>query len=223
MKYTLIMLICLFFVSCNKSKDSSPVSGNKMSDNAALLDTTSLAGITLQVSNVDYSFVRVNQWSYGGFSETFKGFGPEIDTHTQTDWPSNFIHFSLQVYFRNANCSFPPDSFRYIDLSNKSSIDTAVVEVGLAPSNSITSPWAVYSNAITTADRQLIWVPTTTGRIGINKDVPCPYTNPGHTMDMNVKLENMVLTLVDSSGDLSGYGFPKTVLVKNSFFEVIKY
>ncbi|HTY12452.1 MAG TPA: hypothetical protein VMF88_15420 [Bacteroidota bacterium] len=223
MKYVLIILIALSFVSCNKSKDNSPVSENKTADNTALIDTTSLAGITLQVSNVDYTFSRVNQWSFGGFSESFKGFGPKIDTYNQTDWPSDFIHFYMQVYFRNANCSFPPDSFRYVDLSNKSSIDTSVVEVGLTPSNSMTSPWAVYSNVITTADRQLQWVPTTTGRIGINKHVPCPYTNPGHTVDMNVTLENIVLTLVDSSGDLSAYGFPKTVLLKHSFFKVIKY
>ena len=222
MRLIIIFLTCILFASCSKLRDDSPVTATKPPDSSTAADTTELSAITIQISNVDYGFVRVNQWSYGGFSESFKGFGPKINSFNESNWPSTFVHFYMNVYLRNANCSFPPDSFRYYDLANRSSIDTAIVEVGLTPSNSIDYPWAVYSNVITTQDRQVEWVSISTGRVGINKYLPCPYTNPGHTRDMNIKLENVLLSLVDSSGSLTGYDFPRTVLVKSSFFKVIK-
>ena len=100
---------------------------------ATAVDTTSISGITIQINNTDYGFTRINQWSFGGFSSSYKGLGPAIDTYNNDKWPSTFVHFGMQAFFRNTNYNFPPDSFQYIDLANRSSIDTVVIEVTLSP------------------------------------------------------------------------------------------
>ena len=111
MKITLAVILSLTLMSCSKQDKDNSVSTNNSSTATAALDTTSISGIKIQINDVDYGFTRINQWSFGGFSSSYKGLGPAIDTYNNGQWPSTFVHFGMQAFFRNTNYSLPPDSF----------------------------------------------------------------------------------------------------------------
>jgi hypothetical protein len=222
MKIYILVFVSLAIVSCSKSeKDHSATATDDLS-NTIIVDTTDISAISISIRNVDYGFTRVNQWGYGGFNESYKGLGPNIDTYNNAQWPSTFPHITMQAYFRKTHMNLDQGMYKYIDLANSTSIDSVVIDVSVTPSNTVDQPWALYSNVYTKVDRQTEWVSNAQGKVGFNTYTPCAFSNPGHSYDMDVKFENVVLSLVDSSGSLSGTGYPQTIIVKNAFFKTIK-
>lgn len=214
MKTLTITMISLLLFSCSPSPKEAPTESAQ--GGAVTHDTSSIATVTVQINNVDYSITRINQWSYGSSGASV---GPVISTSQLTDWPVNYVHFRMYTLFRNINCSFPADSFVYIDLAAPTSIDSVVIEAIVTPASLMSQPWATYSNF--RRDQQQ-WLPESNGRVGINRFLPCPYANPGHGYDMNVVFQNVELFLVDSSGALSGWNLPRKVLVRSAAFRTIK-
>ena len=222
MKIYIIVLVSLVILSCSKSEKEDSAAAASDLNNKTIVDTTDISAISISMNNVDYGFTRVNQWGYGGFSESYKGLGPNIDTYNNAQWPSTFPHLKMQAYFRKTNMNLDQGLYKYVDLANPTSIDSVVIDVSVTPSNTVDQPWAVYSNVYTKVDRQTEWVSNAQGKVGINKYTPCAFSSPGHSYDMDVKFENVVLSLVDSSGSLSGTGYPQTIIIKNAFFKTLK-